>query len=101
MVDIQFDKTREGDHKTAMETFKSVVRNLLENHRARSYQEIVDRLLDLYQTLVCNMSLKIHLHSLLDFFPLKFGDVSDEHGERFRQQITGKGGTKVDGAHQW
>lgn len=35
-----------------------------------------------------NMSLKIHfLHSHLDFFPENLGDVSDEHGERFHQEI--------------
>ena len=34
------------------------------------------------------MSLKIHfLHSHLDFFPENLGDVSDEHGERFHQEI--------------
>lgn len=35
-----------------------------------------------------NMSLKIHfLHSHLDFFPPNLGDVSDEHGERFHQEL--------------
>lgn len=34
------------------------------------------------------MSLKIHLlHSHLNFFPNNLGDESDEHGERFHQQI--------------
>jgi len=34
------------------------------------------------------MSLKIHfLHSHIDFFPPNLGDVSDEHGERFHQDI--------------
>jgi len=35
-----------------------------------------------------NMSFKIHfLHSHLDFFPENLGDVSNEHGERFHQEI--------------
>ena len=35
-----------------------------------------------------NMSLKIHvLESHLDFFPENLGEVSDEHGERFHQDI--------------
>lgn len=35
-----------------------------------------------------NMSLKIHfLHSHLNFFPQNLGDESDEHGERFHQQM--------------
>lgn len=34
------------------------------------------------------MSLKIHfLHSHLNFFPANLGDMSDEHGERFHQQM--------------
>ena len=34
------------------------------------------------------MSLKIHfLHSNLNFFPPNLGAVSDEHGERFHQDI--------------
>ena len=36
----------------------------------------------------CRMSLKIHfLHSHLYFFPPNLGAVSDEHGERFHQDI--------------
>nr|CAH7763855.1 unnamed protein product [Callosobruchus chinensis] len=36
----------------------------------------------------CNMSLKVHfLHSHLDFFPENLGAVSDEHIERFYQDI--------------
>ena len=35
------------------------------------------------------MSLKIHLlDSHLDFFPDNLGNVSDEHGERFHQDIS-------------
>jgi len=35
-----------------------------------------------------HMSLKIHfLDSHLDFFPENLGAVSDEHGERFHQQM--------------
>ncbi|UYV78677.1 hypothetical protein LAZ67_16002346 [Cordylochernes scorpioides] len=41
------------------------------------------------KALGCNMSLKIHfLHSHLDFFPDNLGAVSDEHGERFHQDIS-------------
>ena len=34
------------------------------------------------------MSLKLHfLHSQLEFFPDNLGDMNDEHGERFYQDI--------------
>jgi len=37
------------------------------------------------------MSLKIHfLESNLEFFPENLGEVSDEHGERFHQDILTK-----------
>ncbi|GBO14317.1 hypothetical protein AVEN_223157-1 [Araneus ventricosus] len=40
----------------------------------------------------CNMSLKIHfLHSHLEFYPGNLGPVSDEHGERFHQDISNMG----------
>ena len=34
------------------------------------------------------MSLKVHfLHAHLDYFPQNLGDMSEEHGERFHQDI--------------
>ena len=34
------------------------------------------------------MSLKVHfLHALLNYFPQNLGDMSEEHGERFHQDI--------------
>ena len=57
--------------------------------RAQNYEELVNNLLHRYQKLGCNMSLKIHfLHSHLDFFQQNYGAVSDEHGERFHQDIS-------------
>ena len=68
--------------------FKFVVKVFLENGRAQNYEELVNNLLQGYQKLGCNMSLKIHfLHSHLDFFPDNYGAVSDEHEERFHQDI--------------
>jgi hypothetical protein len=66
-----------------------VVQNFLGNHRAENYCELVTNMLTAYKQLGCRMSLKIHfLHSHLDFFPTNLGDVSDEHGERFHQDIS-------------
>ena len=45
-------------------------------------------LLTSYQAMGCNMSLKSHfLESQLAFFQENLGEVSDEHGERFHQDI--------------
>jgi hypothetical protein len=60
----------------------------LGNIKAENFQDIMRELLDSYQALGCNMYLKIHfLHSHIDFFPDNLGAVSDEHGERFHQDI--------------
>ena len=81
-----FDKLLQGDEKAAWDSFKFVVKVFSGNRRAQNYEELVNNLLQSYQILCCNMSLKIHfLHSHLDFFPENCGEVSDEHEERFHQ----------------
>ena len=62
----------------------------------------MEELLSSYQKLGCNMSVKIHfLSSDLEFFPENCGSVSDEHGERFHQDIAPmEGRYKGNGAHQ-
>jgi len=63
----------------------------LGNRRAQNYEELVNNLLQSYQKIGCNMSLKIHfLNSHLDFFPENCGAVSDEHGEHFYQDISSR-----------
>jgi len=71
----------------------------LGNRRAQNYEDLVNNLLQSYQTLGSYMSLKIHfLHSHLDFFPENCGAVSDEHGNvsintflQWRRDIKGSG----------
>ena len=67
------------------ETFGSF---FLGNMKVPNYRELIDGMLLSYQAMACNMSLNIHfLQSHLDFFPPNLDDVSDEHGERFHQDI--------------
>jgi hypothetical protein len=56
----------------------------LGNRKAENYHEVVSDLLTAYKAMGCNMSLKVHF---LDLFPENLGAVSDEHGERFHQDI--------------
>ena len=87
--DEYFDKLLQGDEKAAWDSFKFVVKVFLGNRRAQNYEELVNNRLQSYQKLGCNISLKIQfLHSHLDFFPENCGEVSDEHGERFHQDIS-------------
>ena len=49
----------------------------------------MSNLLQKYKAMGCRMSLKSHfLHSHLDFIPPNLENVSDEHGERFHQDIS-------------
>ena len=75
--------------KLAFQSFKKVCDNFLGNHRSEDYVQVVNDLPSHYHDMGCNMSLKVHvLHSHLDFFFVENLDVSDEHGERFHQDIS-------------
>ena len=87
--DGKFEDLLSQIEKSAWKSFKSVVKIFLGNRKAPNYREIVGELLQSYQDMGCNMSLKIHfLDSHLDFFPDNLGAVCDEHGERFHQDIS-------------
>ena len=69
--------------------FRNVVHGFLGNHKSPYYEEIIQQLIKTFQKLGCRMSLKLHfLHAHLDFFRECLGDVSEEHGERFHQDIS-------------
>ena len=85
--DDMFNNLLQGDEKTAWDAFRLVSTNFLGNIRVENYEELFEDM-SLYHKLGWNTSLKIHtLHSHLDFFPDNCGMVSDEHGERFHQEI--------------
>lgn len=72
----------------AWRAFKAVSENFLGNHRSENYVELVDTMMTAYQAMGVNMSLKVHvMHSHLDHFASNCGKMSDEHGERFHQEM--------------
>ena len=86
--DSHFDELLNDVELRAWTALKAVIKNFFGNKMAPNYVELVQTMLDAFHHMKCNMSLKVHfLHSHLDFFPSNFGDVSDEHGERFHQDI--------------
>lgn len=86
--DSAFRNSLGDTERRAWDAFANLSKNFLGNRKAENYKDLVDELLSSYKALGCNMSLKIHfLHSHLDFFPENMGAVSDEHGERFHQDI--------------
>ena len=66
----------------------AVIKNFPGNNKAEKYCELVNRMLLAFRDLGCNMSIKLHfLNSHLDQFPDNLGDVSDEQGEQFHQDL--------------
>jgi len=87
--DQQFEAVLSDKEKAAWQSFEKVSNGFLENFNAANFRELVQDLVNSYEQLGCNMSLKMHfLFSHLDFFPLNCGDVSDKHGEHFHQDIS-------------
>ena len=87
--DGNFEDLLNQIEKSAWKPFKSVVKKFLGNRKAPNYREIVGELLQSYQDMGCNMTLKIHfLDSHLDFFSDNLDAVSDEHEERFHRDIS-------------
>ena len=88
MQDKQFDEDLNETERNAWLSFKRICKDFLGNHKAANYHDDVQDLLTSYKSMGCNMSLKIHfLESHWDFFPENLGEISDEHGERFHQDI--------------
>ena len=74
--------------RDAWQSYRNVVHGFLGRSKANNYEDCVETLLQTYCKLGCRMSLKMHyLHSHLDFFRPNLTDVSEEHGERFQQDI--------------
>ena len=98
LKDTDFEELLNLKELRAWEAFKSVCSGFLGNTHVLDYQACIKKLLKSYEDMGCWMSLKIHfLHSHLNFFPPNLGAVSDEHGERFHQDIT----IKANGTPAW
>ena len=74
--------------KRAWLSFVQVVGNFLGNKKSETLREIVHKLLTTYQLLGYTMSIKVQFFFYhLEQFPANLGDVNDERGERFHQNI--------------
>ena len=73
--------------KRAWETFGSVVKGFLRNHKVPNFKDIVEELVNAHEKMGCRMSLKLHiLHSHIDEFKNNLRDYL-EQGERFHQDM--------------
>ncbi len=83
-----FEKCMTDIERLAWKSFVAVTNNFLGNVKAANYEEIVTEMLHNFRNLGCHMSIKVHyLHSHIDQFQHNLGDLSDEQGERFHQDI--------------
>lgn len=86
--DEHFSNSMTNEEKEAWCGFVNVTKNFLGNHKSPDYVDVVEKMLNSFHNLNCNMSIKVHfLFSQLQRFPDNLGDVSDEQGERFHQDI--------------
>lgn len=77
------------EQEAAWASFEAVIDGFLGNVRDPNYKQLVGRMLENFHTIESNLPLKMHfLKSHIDFFPGNLGDFSDEHGERFHQDIS-------------
>ena len=87
--DTHFYLVLSDDEKAAWNAFRHAATGFLGNVKAVNVGKLVENLITSYEKLGCNVSLKTHfLQSHLDSFPANCGAVSDEHGERFHQDIS-------------
>ena len=69
--------------------FTNAVKFFLGKTKAPNYKKLVKILLKILYQLGPNMSIKLHfLHSHLAYFPENLGNVSDQQGEHFHQDIS-------------
>ena len=108
MKDEKFDHHLNSLELDAWKSFKQMIHNFLCSNKSKNYADVVQDMLIAYKKLGCQM-LKIHfLHSHSDFFPDNLRNVSDEHGERYHQDISeietrhqGKPGDRMMGDYCW
>ena len=92
MRDPSFVDKMETKEKAAWTSFKLVATGFLGNTKDPNCTTIITDMLDNFKKLGCNMSIKVHfLHSHLDYIHANLGDVSEEQGERFHQDIKDMG----------
>lgn len=88
LLDDRFERNLNEIERAAWESFRKVVHGFLGNNRDSDYKEIVADLLRKYNAIGARLSLKMHfLKSHLDIFPENLGHFSDEHGEKFHQDL--------------
>ncbi|GBM05799.1 hypothetical protein AVEN_275-1 [Araneus ventricosus] len=78
----------ETNERKVWESLKLVITSFDGNKKDPKYKFIVEEMIKNFKILGCSTSLKVHfLDSHLDYFPENLGEVSEEQGKRFQQDI--------------
>lgn len=86
MGDVEFENDLEEGETIAWDNLKAVIEFVLGVQRSDHWRLVVDNMLQSFENIGVNMSLKIHfLHFHQDQFDRQMPSESDEHGERFHQ----------------
>lgn len=86
MKNKEFDNSLDQNQLKAWNAIKDVIENVLGKKREPDCSQRVKCLLQSFEELDVNMSLKIHfLHHHMDWFESQLSTESDEQGERFHQ----------------
>ena len=89
MNDANFGNFMNSAELSAWAAFANVVKFFLGKTKAPNYTEFIETLLTSLHQLGANMSIKLHfLHSHLACIAENLGDVSDDQGDRYHQQIS-------------
>ena len=84
----EFISSMSAEEGRTWKAFKDLFKIFLGNNKSANYKSIVEKLMSAMKDLGCNINIKVHyLHSYLDWFPENLGDVCEEQGERFHQDI--------------
>jgi hypothetical protein len=87
--DVKFEDQLSEVENAGWKSFKSVTTSFLGDHKAKNYRDMVADLVKSHKAMGCNTSLKVHfLDSHFYFFLENLGAMSDEHEERFHQDIS-------------
>ena len=88
MQDQIFTARMTAAERAAWCSYVSGIREFLGNTKPSNYRNLVNVMLQNFQALGARMSIKLHyIFSHLDYFSENLGDVSEEQGERFHQDI--------------
>jgi hypothetical protein len=75
--------------RAAWDAFIDCIHNFFGNNKSFDYKDKIKTLLSAMKTLECRMTVKLHfIDAHIDYFPENVGQMGEEQGERFHQEIS-------------